>query len=170
MRGVAGHIVNDPIRECGSCSACCTVMGVYEFEKSTYETCRHLCESGCGIYAERPESCQTFACQWLRGALDVDGAIDTDVRPDACGVIFDYQPETAFGEVFTAWEVEPGASAGGHAKSIIKGLEERFLIMIVTRGPDGETEPERSFVGPRHLVTRASDVMWSRPAETASRP
>jgi len=142
------------------------VIGVHEIDKGMYETCEHVCEAGCGIYAERPGSCQTFECQWLRGALEVDGAIDIEMRPDACGVMFDYQPETAFGEVFTAWEVEPGASASGHARSIIKGLEERFLVMIVTRGPDGEKGPgERRFVGPPHLVTQAADVLWSRPAE-----
>ena len=153
----------DSIRECGSCSACCTVIGVLELAKGTYEACKHLCEAGCGIYAERPGSCQTFACQWLRGVLEVDGAIDTEMRPDACGVVFDYQPDTAFGEVFTAWEVEPGASAVGHARSIIKGLEERFLVIIMSRGEDGEDGlGERRFVGPPHLVTQAAHVMCGR--------
>jgi hypothetical protein len=84
------------------------------------------------------------------------------MRPDACGVFFDCQPETAFGEVFTAWEVEPDASASSHARSIVKGLAERFLVMIVTRGLDGEKGlGEGSFVGPPHLVTQAADAMWS---------
>jgi hypothetical protein len=161
--GVRRRIVSDSIRECGSCSACCTVIGVHEIEKGMYETCEHVCEAGCAIYAERPGSCQTFECQWMRGVLEVDGAIDIEMRPDACGVMLDYQPDTAFGEVFTAWEVEPGASASGHARSIINGLQERFLVMIVTRGPDGERGPgERSFVGPPHLVTQATDQLWSR--------
>jgi len=59
--------MSDPIRECGSCSACCTVTGVPEIEKGTYEACKH---AGCGIYADRPGSCRTFGCQWLRGMLD----------------------------------------------------------------------------------------------------
>ncbi len=160
--GMERSIVSDSIRECGSCSACCTVIGVHEIEKGMYETCQHLCAAGCRIYAERPGSCRTFECQWLRGALEVDGSIDTEMRPDACGVIFDYQPETVFGEMFTAWEVEPGASASGHARSIIQGLEERFLVSLVTCGPDGETGPgERRFVGPPHLVRQAVDLMWS---------
>ena len=154
------------MRECGSCSACCTAIAVHEIGKGTYETCEYLCEAGCGIYAERPGSCRTFECQWLRGVLEVDGSIDTEMRPDACGVIFDYQPETAFGEVFTAWEVEPGASDSGHAGSIIKGLQERFLVIIMTRSLDGENGPgERRFVGPPHLVAQANDVMWSRPMD-----
>lgn len=156
-------IVSDPIRECGTCSACCTVMGVPEIEKGTYEACEHLCEAGCGIYADRPESCRKFECQWLRGVLEVDGSVDLALRPDACGVMFDYQPESAFGEVFMAWEVEPGASASGHARDVIEELGERFLVVIATRDPDGGKGPGgREFVGPPHLVSRASDVMWSR--------
>ena len=153
------------MRACGSCSACCTVMSVHEIAKGMYEACEHLCGAGCGIYAERPGACRTFECQWLRGVLEVDGAIDTEMRPDACGVIFHYQPDSAFGEVYTACEVERGASGSGQAQAIIEGLEERFLVMIVTPSRDGERGPgERSFVGPRHLVTRATAVLWSRPA------
>jgi len=130
-----------------------------------YEACEHLCGAGCGIYAERPDACRTFECQWLLGVLEVDGSIDTEMRPDACGVIFHYQPDSAFGEAYTACEVVPGASGSGHAEHIIKGLAERFLVMIVTPSPDGEEGPgERSFVGPQHLVTRATAVLWSRPA------
>jgi hypothetical protein len=158
--------LSDPTRECGTCSACCGVMGVPEIGKGTYETCGHLCDAGCGIYADRPESCRAFACQWLRGMLEVDGDVDTDLRPDACGVIFDYQPDTAFGDVYLAWEVEPGASARGQAGEIIDGLREGFLVMITSPRPDGETElGAPRFVGPPHLVRRASDVMWSRPAD-----
>ena len=161
-----GRVTSASIRACGSCTACCTVMGVSEIEKGAYEACEHLCDAGCGIYLDRPGSCRTFECQWLRGVLEVDGDVDTDLRPDSCGVIFDYQPETAFGEAFLAWEVEPGASASGHAKNILNGLAERFLVIIMSRGQDGEKGlGERRFAGPPHLVSRASDAMWSRPAE-----
>ena len=161
--------MNDPIRECGSCSACCTVIGVPEFAKGTYEACKHLCETGCGIYAERPGSCRRFECQWLRGVLEVDGSVDTALRPDSCGVILDYLPESAFGAVFVAWEVEPGASASGHARDIIEGLAERFLVLVMTRDLDGGKGPgDRRFVGPHHLVSQASDVMWSSGSDTAN--
>lgn len=140
-------------------------MSVNEIAKEMYEPCEHVCGSGCGIYASRPGSCRTFECQWLLGVLEVDGVVDTEMRPDACGVIFHYQPDSAFGEVYTACEVEPGASGSGQAKSIIEGLGERFLVMIVTPSPDGPKGPgDRSFVGPRHLVTRATALLWSRPA------
>lgn len=154
--------MSGPKRECGSCSVCCGVIAVHEIDKGMYEACQHLCEAGCGIYATRPGSCRTFECQWLLGALEADGGVDIEMRPDGCGVIFDYQPVSAFGEMFVAWEVEPGASARGHARSIIRGLEERFLVMIVTRDADGEHGPSaHRFVGPPRKVSNASDVMWS---------
>jgi len=162
---VESPIVTESIRECGSCSACCTVLGVHEIEKGIYDTCRHVCESGCAIHAERPGSCRSFECQWLRGVLEVDGGIDAQLRPDVCGVIFDYQPHTAFGEMFTVWEVEPGASTRDEPRRIVEGLAEWFLVMTVTRSADQKTGPaERRFAGPRHLVSRASDAMWSREA------
>ena len=150
------------MRECGPCTACCTVLAVPELEKGTYQACGHLCEAGCGIYADRPGSCRTFECEWLRGMLEIDGSVDTDLRPDACGVIFEYRPDTPFGEMYTAWEVEPGASASGHARSVIEGLQETFLVAIMTRHQDGREWSDRRLVGPSNLVTRASDTMWSR--------
>lgn len=144
--------MSDPKRECGPCSACCTVMEVPELAKGLYEPCEHLCRSGCGIYAERPAPCRTFECQWLRGLLEVDGSVDPGMRPDACGVMFDYQPGTALGEVYTAWELEPGASVSGPAADIIEGLAERFLVVVMSPSPDGEEGAvDRRFVGPQRL-------------------
>jgi hypothetical protein len=142
------------------------VFAVHELEKGTYEACTHLCEVGCGIYADRPGSCRRFECQWLRGVLEVDGTVDTDLRPDSCGVVFEYQPGTAFGDVFKAWEVEPGASMRGHASRIIEELKERFLVVITTCEPHPEKrQGDRRLMGPPHLVAQASDVMWSRTAD-----
>lgn len=125
-------------------------MAVHELKKGAWQACEHLRASACGIYDWRPASCRSFACQWLRGVLEVDGTIDRDLRPDACGVIFDYQPGTAFGDVFTAWEVEPAAAARSPARDIIEGLSQRFPVMIVSADPDGEDgASRRRFVGPR---------------------
>lgn len=124
-------------------------MAVHELKKDSWQTCEHLRSSGCGVYARRPESCRNFECQWLRGVLEGDGTVDIEFRPDACGVVFDYQPGTAFGDVYTAWEMEPGASERGHAKAIIDGLAEHFPVMIVTPDPDGGNgASRRRFVGP----------------------
>ena len=137
-------------RVCGSCSACCGAIAVHELGKDAWQACTHLRASACGIYASRPESCRNFECQWLRGVLEVDGTVDTNLRPDACGVIFDYQPGTAFGDVFTAWEVEPGAASRGHARDIIEGLAEGFPVMILAPDPEGRAGTfRRRFAGPQ---------------------
>lgn len=114
-------------------------MGVPELSKDGYRCCEHLGDTGCRIYASRPRSCRTFECQWLRGVLEVDGAVDTDLRPDSCGVIFDYRPESPAGEVFGAWEVWPGASQMDPARSVLRGLEEQFVVILTTRSADGDT-------------------------------
>jgi Fe-S-cluster containining protein len=133
---------------------------VSELEKGMFETCQHVCETGCAIYADRPEPCRTFRCQWLRGVLEVDGTVDLELRPDSCGVIFDYEPQSVFGAMYTAWEIEPGASDIGWAKSVIEGLQERHLVMVVTRSPDGERGlKERRFVGPSEEVRWARELM-----------
>lgn len=125
-----------------------------------YETCRHVCQAGCAIYVHRPEPCRTFRCQWLRGLLEVDGTIDPELRPDACGVVFDFQPQTAWGDEYTAWEVEPGASDREPAKGILEGLREHFVVMVVTRRPVGRRGMgERRFVGPPDRVKRAVEAM-----------
>lgn len=53
-------------RQCGTCSLCCKVMGVPEVKKD-HEWCPHVAlpGGGCKIYAQRPERCRDFHCQWL---------------------------------------------------------------------------------------------------------
>ena len=71
--------------------------------------------------------------------------------------------------MFEAWEVEPGASATGHGRSIIEGLGESFLVIIMTGVPDPEKgRGDRSFFGPPDLVAQASDAMWSSTPRTNS--
>ena len=124
-----------------------------------FETCRHVCEAGCAIYPDRPEPCRAFRCQWLRGLLEVDGTIDPELRPDACGVVFDFQPQTPCGDAYTAWEIDSGASERDPAKGVIDWLREQFLVMVVTRRPDGRQGiGERRFVGPPDLVKRAVEA------------
>lgn len=126
----------DPARICGPCTACCTALGVPELGKGEGERCRHLTGGGCGIYEERPGSCQSFECQWLRGLLEVDERVDAGLRPDACGVVFDFRPDPG-GDVYLAWEVEAGAAAREPARGIIEGLGERFEVAVIAFGSRG---------------------------------
>lgn len=72
---------------CGSCTLCCKLTSVPEFNKPPGEWCRH-CKPGrgCTIYDDRPESCRNFRCVWLTGGLP------DDLRPDKCKVIFERLP------------------------------------------------------------------------------
>jgi len=55
-------------RSCGTCSLCCTVMGVEELKKPRDHRCEFLNVLGrCSCYATRPQSCADFECLWLQG-------------------------------------------------------------------------------------------------------
>jgi len=74
-----------PGKSCGSCTKCCTVMGVPELKKRPWDKCPHVGAGiGCKIYSERPSGCRTFVCGWL---LDPD--MGTDLKPENCHVVFD---------------------------------------------------------------------------------
>lgn len=145
-------------RECGPCTACCTVFSISELEKGMFETCSQVCEYGCATYSKRPEPCRTFRCQWLLGVLEVDGSVDPEMRPDASGVIVDFQAYPQGIERYEVWEVEPGASECEPARSIIGELEEHFEVMIVTRSSAGTRGMgTRRFVGPVHGERQVGD-------------
>lgn len=52
-------------RTCGTCSLCCKVFPVPEFSKPAGRWCAKVEQGkGCSIYAERPQTCRDFYCQW----------------------------------------------------------------------------------------------------------
>src|ERR1700730_5992563 len=72
-----------PGKSCGSCTKCCTVMGVPELEKKPWSKCVHVGAGvGCTIYSERPPSCRNFACGWL-----MDPHMGPDLKPENCHVV-----------------------------------------------------------------------------------
>lgn len=54
-----------PGRDCGSCSLCCILPDIEEFDKPANQPCRH-CQSGggCDAYDVRPSTCRDFYCLW----------------------------------------------------------------------------------------------------------
>ena len=66
--------------------------------------CQHLCEHGCGIYAERPEVCRGFSCLWLLAMSDFP-----ECRPDRLGVLIRQDTKSSIVEAFVATELRPGA-------------------------------------------------------------
>ena len=73
-----------PGKSCGSCTKCCTVMGVPELKKRPWDECPHVAAGrGCNIYADRPSGCRKFICGWL-----LDPSMGPDLKPENCHVVF----------------------------------------------------------------------------------
>jgi hypothetical protein len=71
--------------QCGACTACCILYCLPELNKPARTPCRHLCETGCSIHDHaRSPICTDFECAYLRYPWDID------LRPDKCGVIFNF--------------------------------------------------------------------------------
>jgi Fe-S-cluster containining protein len=79
---------------CGTCTACCDIIGVQELGKPYYARCVHLKE-GCAVYPNRPGTCRGYRCIWHLGLL----GDKTERRPDNLGVMFQIEPEPPFGNV-----------------------------------------------------------------------
>jgi hypothetical protein len=70
------HLVSG--RACGTCMMCCKVPAIEEFAKPPGVWCRHaLTGKGCGIYPDRPASCQAFYCLWMQ-----DESFGPEWKPD----------------------------------------------------------------------------------------
>ena len=55
-----------PGKACGSCTLCCKVIAVEDFNKPPGVWCVHCVRGkGCGIYETRPAECRTFFCEWM---------------------------------------------------------------------------------------------------------
>jgi hypothetical protein len=117
-------------RECGDCTACCTLMAVTELRKPSRRACDHVGREGCAIHPERPASCREFHCLWLRGAVAGDEAL----RPDALGVMFDYFVTRGTGETHVlAFELWPGALDEPAARGIIAELGRAHEVRLSYR-------------------------------------
>jgi len=68
------------MNKCGSCQACCEVLGV-EGLKTKMTKCKHQGHGNCSIYSTRPEGCRHFKCSWLLSGWD------EKYRPDKSGIM-----------------------------------------------------------------------------------
>ncbi len=122
-------------QSCGECQACCTVLGVHDegiLDKPNYERCQHQCDTGCAIYQKRPLSCRHFWCMWTAaGVFPMYRKLRKNIlRPDRCGLIFDYDP---LGDIIRVWEVNPGAASWKANKKLIQDVAtdcKRMAVII----------------------------------------
>jgi hypothetical protein len=77
-------------RGCNGCTGCCHVVAVKELGLASFTGCPHLRTvldakgPGCGIYTDRPYSCRSWRCMWLRSEDWPE-----ELRPDRCGIVVD---------------------------------------------------------------------------------
>ena len=73
-----------PGRECGTCTACCSVLTIDhpEIQKYSGILCKNCDGKGCRIYATRPTPCRTFYCAWR-----IWPEFNPLARPDRTGVL-----------------------------------------------------------------------------------
>lgn len=131
-------------RRCGSCTACCTVLGVVALAKPEHTPCVHARgHGGCGVYASRPAECSAYACAWLSGSVN----LPAEDRPDRVGIIFDAAPALDGGKaIVVAREVRVGAYLGSRASRILRAIEAQTVV--VRASLDGT----RAMTGPASRV------------------
>jgi hypothetical protein len=143
-----GKPATAPVRECGSCSACCTLLEVTDVGKPANEWCKH-CDAGngCTIYDDRPQMCRSFSCAWLQGHLD-DGWY-----PERAGMVVHFSQDAVNVQVDPVhpdrWRAEPYFSKlsewslkgimtngnRGYATLVVAGSD-KFLLLGRTVVPD----------------------------------
>lgn len=77
------------VNKCGSCTACCRIYHIPEFDKPAGKWCEHcVVGKSCKIYATRPERCVDFECMWLQSQRRPTVAQELELRPDKSKVVF----------------------------------------------------------------------------------
>lgn len=137
-------------RTCGTCSACCVVLGIAELGKPMHQRCPHqAATAGCGIYETRPKECRAFECGWLTGLLR-----ESD-RPDRLGVILagaDKQTNLLARDLgmapVLALEWRPGALDEEPVRDALRRLA-REHVLVLLRGVE-----ELGILAPKDAVRR----------------
>jgi len=117
---------------CGECTACCTTCAVSAINKPINIRCQHVCDSGCGIYAERPGPCREYRCAWHLGL------IPEKFRPDKNGIVwsFDASPagQPAILLAFLLVDQMPLEQIEYQLAKIQQNVRDRIVCRIVPRG------------------------------------
>jgi hypothetical protein len=134
-----------PGRSCGTCMMCCMVYTIRELNKPAGRWCVHAGRGrGCGIYAERPDTCRQFVCMWL-----ADPTLGPEWKPEQAHFVvaldlLGYEALTIAPAPHRpdAWKKEPYYST-------IKGWARKFcpenkkVLVIDTRGFVTAVLPDR---------------------------
>lgn len=138
-------------RSCGTCSACCTALGVAAIDKKPNTPCEYQVGKGCSIYERRPDECRTYTCGWLAGAFEGRD------RPDRIGVVFDAAGPNGRADhpdeiVVIAREVQPGAADRAWRQVALVARANLVIIMRLdgTRRVEGPAPLVKAYAA-KHL-------------------
>lgn len=116
-------------RHCGTCAACCYLMGVDSLTKLMDTWCDHCkkgSEKACQVYEFRPNECRDFVCGWLAGFSDLED------RPDrAGGVII---PETKANQPTISVMLMPHRDPSTRLKRYMEAMRRKGGKVWVRRG------------------------------------
>jgi hypothetical protein len=145
-----------PGRACGTCTLCCKVIAVADFDKQPGVWCAHCIRGkGCGIYETRPTDCRTFFCEWM-----LTTSLSADWKPERAKfalVIGEGGHLTAFVdpgfpaawrntpyfETFKRWSLEGARAAPPRLITIRIGT--RVIVVLPDREIDvGQVGPDES--------------------------
>lgn len=138
-----------PDRTCGACDACCIQLVIDDplLKKRNGVRCRHLTAgSGCGIYDQRPRTCQAYFCGWRLLPW-----VREPLRPDRSGVLFMLRRRPSpfahsEGEVETSLMVMllsvRAVEAEGLPETIAAAIAAGIRVFVGIPGPPGMTGAE----------------------------
>ena len=132
-------IATDGERQCGSCTLCCKMLYVPDYDSKIGEYCKHcLPNTGCSIHETKKEICRTFDCLWIK-----QPQIPDSYRPDKCHVLFEMVPHS-----LVYWgHIDPehgDADKTDHIQQIIKKINQAGHAVVMSNGgfylPDGMSQ------------------------------
>ena len=115
-------------RDCGGCTVCCEILEIPTLEKPSRKMCSNVCDTGCGIYNERPSECAQFQCVWS------EGYTGNGQRPDKSGIMAYYIDHPELGRTLLVLEVKPKAfiKRSKQRDRLIKMANERRSAVILS--------------------------------------
>lgn len=142
-------------RECGSCTACCTLLHIDELDKPVATPCQHECAAGCAIYQQKPASCSAYECLWRAGNI-----MEDEYRPDKLGVIFDMTGTRAGcnmsvlerHRIIIAREMYEKSSESPAAQRVIMALGTRHPVLVMRYMGAGQQPVTGKLSGAHDLV------------------
>jgi hypothetical protein len=153
-----------PGRSCGSCTLCCKVLHIAEFDKPAGKWCAHCRPgNGCDAHAARPVSCRGFYCEWITSK-----GLGPEWKPERCKFVLSKTREgnltahvdpgfpnawraTPYYQNFRIWAAEAVKKTPLHVVSVM--VAERVTVVLA------DSEVELGRIAPDEFVQINRDAI-----------